>query len=359
MPGRERTRAVVLFAAGAHAHAALEVARGARDLLPDVTIAVAGGAGVICPDGEVEGAAAVRALALTTPVRGAIAGAAGGTKARSANDPVVLGRTLGAALGDAPRSPVLLLVHPRAFGPPLLEGLSEQSGMTNVFGGGVDPEGGVALADPREEPRFGRALALRFDGGVRASIVRSAGVVPLGEALRVEATQGGYITKLGGRVPLEVLESVVRARIDRPFVLAAVEVRGADGERRPPVFVRAIAGVDPARGAVFVGEEIEPGDRVTFVALDADAARRDLDGALRDLGQTLGGGVPIAGFYVSCAARGHRLYGAPHVDSRLLRKRLGELPFAGMHGTFELAPVAGRPRFLTHSSVLGLLYAPS
>ena len=62
---------------------------------------------------------------------------------------------------------------------------------------------------------------------------------------------------------------------------------------------------------------------------------------------------------MSCAGRGNGLYGAPDVDVRLLRSRFPEVPVAGLHSSFEIAPSGGRPALQLYTGVVGLFAAPS
>jgi small ligand-binding sensory domain FIST len=63
--------------------------------------------------------------------------------------------------------------------------------------------------------------------------------------------------------------------------------------------------------------------------------------------------------YVNCAGRGQALYGRANVDTRLLRERLGEVPLAGMHSAFEIAPHGDVPSFQLYTGVIALLAALS
>ncbi len=363
--GRDRVRAILLFASASHGARALDVARGAREHVPDAAIAVVGGSDVLSAEGDAEGAPAVRALALTVPCHGALSDRA---PLRSGEDeeedaPAALGRALGGVLYHERRRPLLVFSHPHVFHPTMLAGIAEASGASVVAGGGLDPRAMVAFAAPGRAPRVGTTLVLRLDGGVRARVVTSAGLRPLTEPLPVEVVDAGFIARLGGRRPLAVLEEAMRGRTDRPMVLAVLEPAGreadaASGEGDGRI-VRAISGVDPSRGAIHVGDPVRVGDRLAFGALDAAEARRDLDVALRGLLAGLGGGVPVAALYVGCVARGRRPYGAPHADARALRGALGDVPFAGVRGSFEIASVGGEPSVLSYTGVVVMLYVPS
>jgi small ligand-binding sensory domain FIST len=348
--GRESIRSVLVFASGSHATAAARVARGAADHLPDATVVVIGGGGLVTPDGESEGATAVTALTLSAELHVAVAR---GPKA--APDAESLGRMLGERIAHDRRRPALLFCQPRVFEPRMLAAFEAAARPQVLIGGGLAPDGRLGVIAPGRELETGVALAMRIDGGVRLAVGVSPGVRRLTPFLEVEEADAGFVTRLGGKRPLDVLTEAVQGRTDRPLVLAAF---APPGENEAPL-VRAISGVNPARGAVHVGEEVHPGARMAFACLDGAAAREHLEATLRDVERSMAGGVPLAGVYVDCAGRGTRLYGRPGVDAKVLRARWPDLPFAGMHSSFEIAPFAGHACVHTFTGVLGLLYAPS
>ncbi|MEI9950565.1 MAG: hypothetical protein WDO74_16705 [Pseudomonadota bacterium] len=59
------------------------------------------------------------------------------------------------------------------------------------------------------------------------------------------------------------------------FVALATE-RGQDSVR-PPLLLRAVQGVDPARHGLIVSEEVRKGMRMAFAIRDASAARADFE----------------------------------------------------------------------------------
>ncbi len=118
-------------------------------------------------------------------------------------------------------------------------------------------------------------------------------------------------------------------------------------------------GVDPGRGGVVVSDEVRVGTPLAFAVRDAAAARSDLETVAREVERETAGAAPKFGFFVSCAGRGSGLYGTPDVDVRIVRARFPQMPFAGLHSSFEIAPYAGRPTVQLYSGVLGVFSAPS
>lgn len=92
-----------------------------------------------------------------------------------------------------------------------------------------------------------------------------------------------------------------------------------------------------------------------FAIRDASTARAELDTTARFVAQNMLGSAPNFGIYLTCAGRGHNLYGTPDVEARMLRQRFGDLPIAGMHSAFEISPQDKRPpRLELYTSILAL-----
>lgn len=345
-------RSVLLFAGGPHAASVEDVVAGARQQVPGATIAAVGTPGVVSPEGEREGPAVV-ALALSSAVTAVSATAA------PAEQPADLGAKLAAELdGDRPR-PALLFGPPGRLDDAALTAFSAGLGTTMVAGGGLAQHGRVAHAAADEPVRTGDALALRFDGGLAVLVGVSPGVRRFTPFAPVEDAGGGFLRRVGGKPPLAILDSALRGRTDRPLVLVLVAPADAGEGRRERCLVRGITGVDPTRGFLHVGPDIERGDRIAFGTLDSDAARQDLEAMVQEMRQELRGAVPVAALYLDCAGRGARLHGRPGTDAAILRAALGDLPIAGAQSSLEVGPFDGRLRVHYFTGVLALLSAPS
>ena len=350
--GREHVRSAILFASGTHAKLTPQVALGAAEHLHDATVIVVGSSGVITPEGEQEGATAVTALTLAAPMEVVLAG--------HDDREEVLGRTLGEPFGTKPRRPMLLFAESRVLGPKVVEVFEAFANPQVVIGGGVARDGRISVVEPGRDVRNGVALAARVGGGVRLAVGVSQGLERLTEWMRVDGMRDGLITSIDGRRPLAVLAECAEGRGDRPRVLAVIAPpEGAAPESASLLLVRAVGGIQPAVGSIFLSDEVEHGDRIAFAVLDAEAARAHFESTVRDLVRSTAGGVPLAAFYVECASRGARLHGKPSVGARILRAHLPGIPFAGMHSTSEVGPFVDHTRIHTFSGAVGILYAPS
>ena len=92
-----------------------------------------------------------------------------------------------------------------------------------------------------------------------------------------------------------------------------------------------------------VTDEALPGMLMSFAVCDATAARAELSSSMRELSRELAGAAPQFGMLMSCAGRGMGLYGERDVDTRIVRERFPNVPFAGMFSTFEIGPLGLRP----------------
>lgn len=337
--GRDDVRTLVLVAIGPHAAAAAEVARGARRHCPRATIAVVGGSGAMVPEGEMQGIGAVVALALRAPSRAHV------------GDAEEL-EALGAKVHHRPARPLLFFGR-RALSPSAPGALGAAAGASALIGGATDPGSSLAVAT-EAGIQEGALLAARIDGGLRMALDTSVAVHAIGPERTVTSVDGGYVTGLDGQRPLSLLGRAVGEREDRPLVL----VRWSPGGAPSPV-LRGIGGVEPRRGAIFVGPDVARGDRLAYCVPDASAGRDDLRACLDRLRAGLFGGIPIAAIVIESVGRGVRLHGKPHVDARTLRRALGDVPFIGVRTTQEIVRVGEHLRVAGHTMVVGLLFAPS
>jgi small ligand-binding sensory domain FIST len=235
-----------------------------------------------------------------------------------------------------------------------------------VFGAGT-VNGGAVVITPEGEVLSGRAVALSVAGLASPIVAASPACRLVSEMRTIEEVSGGLVLRMGGRSALEELSRAApnigtSSDETQPLVFAALaepdDALGEDG--RPRFVVRRVRGIDPARRGVMIGGEARVGMRLGFGVRDAAAARADLEATARNVAKNALGAAPRFAIYLSCAGRGQGLYGAPDVESRILRQRFGDLPIAGMHSSFELAPRPnGAARLELYTGVLALFRSPS
>lgn len=350
----------VIFVSGALTQQVGRVAEQVRAAWRGVPACVVPGAGILTERGEVEGATAASGVlwAGGSSVPFAV------TDLSEGSDTAVAEAIVDAAGGR--RATALLFARPESFRTEMLDEIGQQGAASQalqVFGSGT--VGGAAVvvtADGKliEAPAAGLVLK-----GLAPPIADSSPACKLlSQFERIDEASAGMVAKIGGRPALDILSSLTaelpRQQGQQPLVFAALAFEDPDAEGRQRYVVRPVRGIDPARKAVLIGREARPGVRFAFGVRDAAAARAGLTDVARGVAQQSLGAAPRFAIYLSCAGRGQGLYGAADVESRILRQRFGDLPIAGMHSAFEIAPWGpGQAKLALYTGVLALFRSPS
>jgi len=321
-----------------------------KKALPELPLLVVGGHGVLTERGEIERETAVSGIVWQ-------GGQATALTVTSEGD---AGSALAAALAPlaGKASTAFVFASPRGSQPHTIEPLRALE-FRALFGGGTAGDRLVAASMPGCEVELGSAGALvakNLHGPIVASSPACRLLMPLSRITRV---RGPMVLEIDGEPALEVLSATAKNLPDQPLVLAALAEAPVEGEERPPLLLRGIQGVDPARQGVIVAEEIKDGMRIAFAVRDAAAARSDFEAALQRLSRDTAGALPSFGVFLSCAGRGSALYGQPDVDVRLVKARFSEIPVAGMHSSFEIAPHNGAATLQLYTGVLAMFTSPS
>ncbi len=368
MAAIERPAGAVVFLGGALAEALPAVAAAFERTPPGIPLLLAAGTGVLTDRGELEGQSAGVGLVWS----GGEADAFIVEGADSDEVGTELARALRARTERA-LATALVFAEPRAFSESSLEPLHDFPQL-NVFGGGTRGDMPLACISAAGKCTKG-PLGVMVLRGPQRSIVRYSPACRLLMPLRrVSEVRGPMVLAIEGEPALDVLQSVASDLPHQPLVLVAVAPHGppSDGHGsgrspsgrladagKPELVYRSVQGVDPDRGGVVLNEAVPVGTSLAFAVRDPSAARADLENVARELSRETAGAAPQFAFFVSCAGRGSGLYGSPDIDVRVLRARFPNLPFAGLHSAFEIAPCAGRPRVQIYSGVIGIFTAPS
>lgn len=352
--GVERRAGALVFLSGGLGSRILEVADLFRRSPPGVPVLIATGAGVLSERGEIEGESAASGIAWS------------GGEAEAFNideaETESVGASLGRVLLERTRSSVataLVFAEPKRFGSQVA--LASVEGLPNLtlFGGGGTSDLPIVTISKTGQVTHGPLGVMLLRGAYR-SIVRASPACRLLMPLRaITELQGGLVLSLEGEPALDVLKAAAADLAHQPLVLVALSDGSPSEGSRPELLVRSVQGVDPNRRGVLVSDDVRLGMRLAFAVRDASASRSDFESRIRELSRETAGSAPRFGVFVSCAGRGQGLYGSPDVDVRLLRARFPELPVAGLHSSFELAPSGGRPALQLYTGVVGLFAAPS
>lgn len=347
--------AALLFATPAHSAGIAGLLDEAVAVLGTSAVVGATAHGVLGGGGEVEGGRAVSLLAFS------------GIEAGVALIPEIAGdergacAELGARLGGAPeaRDLAILLPDPAALRPDALLGAArEQLGPAQLVGAGA--------ADPVSEQPLQWCGRSALRGGLAALLLRPErpariGVTqacrPATPLLEVTRAQGHWILELDGRPALEVYREVARGplaedlRRAAAFLLVALP-RDPDAPLEPGGYlVRNVAGFAPEENAFAIPEPVAAGDRIALAQREPQSALEDL----KAMTAALGDAAPACGVYLDCCARGAAFFGVPGLEAAYLESAFGPAPVAGMFGSCEIGPIAGRAELLTYTGVLALL----
>jgi small ligand-binding sensory domain FIST len=342
----------LLFASGAAAQAAPRIAEVAAKSLRGAPFCVVPSAGVITERGEVEAAAAIAGLVWSD----------GAAKALAFDEGDDAAAAVAAAFDGKPGTAVLFGASPLAAA--TLGAARERAPKVTQLGAGT--VGAPAIACDEYGQRVRGALCAGLGLRSLAPLVRATSACRLLSALEpIDEVIDGLVTRVGGVPALDRLSASATTTTSKggvaaphPVVFAAL-AEADDAEPEASFVVRPLRGIDPTRRAVMV-PEAKVGMKLGFAVRDAATARAGLEASGRKLAADATGSAPRFALLLTCAGRGQGLYGARDVESRIVRQRFGDLPFAGMHSAFELVPRgAGAPDLAMYAALLALFRAPS
>jgi small ligand-binding sensory domain FIST len=204
------------------------------------------------------------------------------------------------------------------------------------------------------------SVGVALSGDVAIDAVVAQGCRPVGELMRVTGCRGNFLYELDGRPAFEVLQELFAALDERDRQLAStalfVGVLMDEFRKESQVgdfLIRNLLGMDPRRGAIAVGENLQEGMRLRFHVRDAQTSAEDLHTMLKSYEKTLPGSVSGALLF-SCLGRGVGLYGLPNFDTSVFREYLGDVPVGGFFCNGEIGPVSGATFLHGYTSSFGL-----
>ena len=342
-------------------------------------ILLAAGAGVLTERRAIEG----------RPAAAGLIWCGGSTELVSlyGENPEELGEALARCLGDRAarrQPPVISVARGDAFSAEGLHPLADLRQQPCIIGGGAVGNPGVVAIQPDGFISDG-SMVLAIPRGIGNPRVEAASACRLlGPMLPITACRGGIVTELDGHPVLDVLGTLAETVEGEMALLAAIEeeprqgfdrvtftserpseighdkpAEAGDDDWAPDFITRPVRGVEPDKGEIHLGDPLPLGTKMTFAVLDPEAARRNIDEALRKITRKLGGALPRFGIYTDCAARGSALYGMPSVDTTAIQEALPGVPIIGMQSSYELAPHAEGTRLHLYTGVLTVFTAAS
>lgn len=178
-----------------------------------------------------------------------------------------------------------------------------------------------------------------FAPGVEVATGLSQGCLPVSGSHIISDCLDNVIIGLDGENALDVFKDDVGELLSRDLNRAAGYIHAAfpiEGSDTGDYVVRNLVGIDPTRGWLAVGEEVEAGDRVMFVRRDPKSAEEDLKSMIVGLKKRLPG-PPRGGVYFSCVARGPNMFGEEGREMSLIQEHLGDFPVVGFFGNGEIS----------------------
>jgi len=261
------------------------------------------------------------------------------------------------------RPSFLLFADPFSFDTEaLLRGLDGAlPGATKVGGlasGGSAPGHNALLAG--ERVLHEGAVAVALEGGLALDAIVAQGCRPIGAPLFVTGASENTITTLDGRPPLEIVQELFAAaspddqELFRGSLFLGIAMReGESAYAAGDFLVRNLVGIDPERGSLAIGAQVEPGAIVQFHLRDGLASRRELERALETYRREHAH-PPCGALLFSCLGRGEGLYGEPDVETQAFARALPGVPLAGFFGNGEIGPVRGRTFLHGYTSAFAL-----
>jgi len=205
-------------------------------------------------------------------------------------------------------------------------------------------------------------VGLALTGNIVLETIVAQGCRPIGEPMQVTKAERNIILELDEKVPLVVLRDLINSLTEKERTLAqhSLFVGVAMDEfklslQQGDFLIRSILGVDPAGGAIAIGDLVRPGQRLQFHLRDAEASAEDLEFLLEQYqNQQTTTSSASAALMFSCVGRGEGLYGKPDFDSALFKRYFQTLPISGFFCGGEIGPVGGRTFLHGYTSVFGI-----
>lgn len=178
-----------------------------------------------------------------------------------------------------------------------------------------------------------------FDAGLAVATGLTQGCAPIGPVRIITRADAHVVMEIDGEPALAALKADIGPDLSADLrragglIKAGLPVAGDDrGDR----LMRDLTAIDLERGWIAIGENVADGQAIQFCRRDADAAHADMVRMLEGLKRRLSG-PPKAGIYVTCVARGARMFGREGAEAALIRAHLGDFPLTGFFAGGEIS----------------------
>ncbi|MEM1393564.1 MAG: FIST N-terminal domain-containing protein [Cyanobacteria bacterium P01_D01_bin.116] len=191
------------------------------------------------------------------------------------------------------------------------------------------------------------SIGVALTGNITLDTIVAQGCRPIGTPHQIGKCDRNIILEIDEQVPLILLRDLIASLSEEEKILAqnSLFVGVAMSEFKQDLqqgdfLIRNILGVDPAAGAIAVGDYLRPGQSIQFHLRDAQTSAQDLEFLLNKYQQqqTLKSS-PVGALIFSCLGRGEGLYGKPNFDSQLFQRYVQDTPLGGFFCNGEIGPV--------------------
>jgi len=191
------------------------------------------------------------------------------------------------------------------------------------------------------------SVGVALTGNITLDTIVAQGCRPIGTPHQIGKCDRNIILEIEEQLPLMLLRDLVANLSEEEKILAqnslfvGVAMSEFKQDLQPGDFlIRNILGVDPAAGAIAVGDYLRPGQRIQFHLRDAQTSAQDLEFLLNKYQQEkTSESSPVGALIFSCLGRGEGLYGKPNFDSQLFQRYVQDIPLGGFFCNGEIGPV--------------------
>ncbi|MBV6621598.1 MAG: FIST C-terminal domain-containing protein [Rivularia sp. (in: Bacteria)] len=190
-------------------------------------------------------------------------------------------------------------------------------------------------------------VGVALTGNITLDTIVAQGCRPIGTPQQISQCDRNIILEIEDKVPLVALRDLIASLSEEEKILAqnSLFVGVAMNEFKQDLqqgdfLIRNILGVDPAAGAIAVGDYLRPGQRLQFHLRDAQTSAQDLEFLLNQYQQEHAlDSSAVGALMFSCLGRGKGLYGKPNFDSELFSRYVKDMPLGGFFCNGEIGPV--------------------
>jgi small ligand-binding sensory domain FIST len=265
---------------------------------------------------------------------------------------------------SAPPDCMLLLGAPFTFDhETFVKGLDRQYPDTPKVGGlssGVDQPDVACLLINDRTYRSG-ALVLSMSGNIAVDTLVAQGCRPVGDPMFANNTHENLLIELDGKVPRDVLTELFGKlnRSDRQLFTQALFLGIAMDKKQEAYaagdyLIRAIMGLDPQSGSLWVSSPVPANSVVQLHVRDATTAAQELDQLLHRYRSSPNSRDTRGALLMSCTGRSNNLHQQINYDCNAFVQSFNDIPLGGCFCNGEIGPVRGTTYLHSFTSVFAL-----